>query len=78
MPSSAIADIEYEPELARLTVTFTSGRMYQYFMVPADLAASLQSAFSKGTFFNMLIRDRFAYQELEPSRPLNEPRHQSQ
>jgi lysyl-tRNA synthetase class 2 len=78
MPSSVITDIEYEQELARLTVTFTSGRMYQYFMVPADLAASLQSASSKGTFFNMLIRDRFAYQELVPTRRLNEPRHLSQ
>jgi lysyl-tRNA synthetase class 2 len=78
MPSSAITDIEYERELARLTVTFTSGRMYQYFMVPADLATSFQSAFSKGTFFNMLIRDRFAFQELEPSRQLAQPRHLSQ
>jgi lysyl-tRNA synthetase class 2 len=78
MPSSAIADIEYEPELARLTVTFTSGRMYQYLMVPAVLAGSFQSATSKGTFFNMLIRDHFACQELERGQPLTEPRHLSQ
>jgi hypothetical protein len=78
MPSSAIADIEYEPELARLTVTFTSARVYQYFMVPADLAASFQSASSKGTFFNMLIRDRFAFQEIERTPPLTEPRNLAQ
>jgi hypothetical protein len=60
MPSSVIADFEYEPELARLTVTFTTGRIYEYFMVPPDVAASFQSALSKGTFFNTKDRDRYA------------------
>lgn len=64
MPSSVIADIEYEPELARLTVTFTSDRVYQYFMVPPDVAASFQGAGSKGTFFNTKIRDRFTCREV--------------
>ncbi len=67
MPSSVIADLEYEPELARLTVTFTTGRIYEYFMVPPDVAASFQSAPSKGTFFNTRIRNRFAFREAEPA-----------
>jgi len=66
MPSSVVTQIDYEPELSRLTVTFKSGRVYQYFMVPKDLAASFKSAFSKGTFFNTLIRDRFAFHEVTP------------
>ena len=64
MPSSVITNIEYEPELARLTVTFTTGRIYEYFMVPSDVAASFQAASSKGTFFNLMIRDRFAFREV--------------
>jgi hypothetical protein len=68
MPSSVIADFEYEPELARLTVTFTTGRIYQYFMVPPDVAASFQSAPSKGAFFNTRIRDRFAFREMIATR----------
>jgi hypothetical protein len=64
MPSSVIADFEYEPELARLTVTFTTGRVYEYFMVPPDVAASFHSAFSKGTFFNTKIRDHYAFREV--------------
>jgi hypothetical protein len=66
MPSSVIADIEYEPEHARLTVTFTTGRIYQYFLVPADVVASFQSAFSKGTYFNTRIRDRYSFREVTP------------
>jgi KTSC domain len=64
MPSSVIGDFEYEPELARLTVTFTTGRIYEYFMVPPDVAASFQDARSKGTFFNTKIRDRYAFREV--------------
>jgi hypothetical protein len=64
MPSSVIADFEYEPELARLTVTFTTGRIYQYFMVPPDVAASFQDAPSKGAFFNTRIRDRYTFREV--------------
>lgn len=64
MPSSVIREFQYEPELARLTIRFTTGRVYQYFMVPPDVAASFQGAFSKGTFFNTRIRDRFACREV--------------
>jgi KTSC domain-containing protein len=64
MPSSVIADFEYEPELARLTVTFTTGRIYEYFMIPPDVAVSFQDARSKGTFFNTKIRDRYAFREV--------------
>jgi hypothetical protein len=67
MPSSVIADFEYEPELARLTVTFTTGRIYEYFMVPPYVAASFQKALSKGTYFNTKIRDRFTFREVVAS-----------
>jgi hypothetical protein len=68
MPSTVIADFEYEPELARLTVTFTTGRVYQYFMVPPDVAASFQTAPSKGTFFNTRIRDHYTFREMIAAR----------
>jgi len=50
--------------LARLTVTFTTGRIYEYFMIPPDVAVSFQDARSKGTFFNTKIRDRYAFREV--------------
>ena len=64
MPSTAIADIEYDRERERLTVTFVTGRIYEYVDVPADVAASFQSVFSKGTFFNSYIRDRYDFREI--------------
>jgi lysyl-tRNA synthetase class 2 len=67
MPSTAINDIEYETERQRLIVTFVTGRTYEYIDVPADVAASFQSAASKGAFFNAHIRDRYRFRELTRS-----------
>jgi len=64
MPSTLIADIDYDHARERLTITFVTGRIYEYVDVPAEVAASFQSAFSKGTFFNGYIRDRYDFREL--------------
>jgi hypothetical protein len=66
MPSTVIAKIAHEPAHARLTVTFTTGRVYQYYMVPPAVAADFQNAPSKGTFFNRHIRDNYACREITP------------
>ncbi len=68
MPSTAIADIRYDPESRRLAVTFVSGRIYEYVDVPVEVAASFRSAFSKGTFFNTYIRDRYDFREIAQAR----------
>lgn len=67
MPSSAIANVDYDRKAERLTVTFVTGRIYEYFEVPAEVAAAFRSAFSKGTFFNGYIRDRYDFRELTPA-----------
>ena len=63
MPSSVIAAFHYDAAHARLTVTFTTGRVYDYFAVPAEVAGEFRAAFSKGTFFNTRIRDHFPFKE---------------
>jgi hypothetical protein len=68
MPSSVVAVISYDDSRERLTVTFTTGRVYEYVDVPAEVAASFQSAFSKGAFFNTYIRDRYDFREITPAR----------
>jgi len=68
MPSTAITNTAYDATRARLTVTFVTGRTYEYVDVPSEVAASFQSAFSKGTFFNSYIRDRYDFRELTPAR----------
>ena len=67
MPSTVIANIDYEADHARLTVTFTTGRVYQYFLVPPDVAAAFRMAFSKGTYFNTRIRDHYTFREVTPA-----------
>lgn len=68
MPSNAVAEIRYDHPRERLTVMFVTGRIYQYLDVPAEVAASFQSAFSKGTFFNTYIRDRYDFRETTQAR----------
>ena len=64
MPSSVIEKIDYEAEHSRLTVTFTSGRVYEYYMVPGAIASAFKNALSKGTFFNKRIRDKYVCREV--------------
>jgi len=64
MPSTAIANIKYDDRRNRLTVTFVTGRIYEYVDVPSEVAASFLSANSKGTFFNIYIRDRYDFREM--------------
>lgn len=69
MPSSVIAAIAYDSGRKRLTVKFVTGRIYEYVDVPADVASSFQAAFSKGTFFNVFVRDRYDFKEVTSNRP---------
>jgi hypothetical protein len=64
MPSSVIALVEYDREFSRLTVTFTSGRVYDYYAVSNEVASEFLEAPSKGAFFNTRIRDRFPFREV--------------
>ena len=70
MPSTAISDIDYDSSREMLTVTFVTGRVYEYFDVPLDVADAFQHAGSKGAFFNREIRDRYRFREII-SNPLN-------
>ena len=69
MPSTVIRRFEYDPRARALDVEFVSGRRYRYAEVPDAVAAAFRAAFSKGRFFNTLIRDRYRCEELgEPQR----------
>lgn len=71
MPSTAIADLSYDPQQRCLTVTFITGRIYRYFEVPPDVAGAFATASSKGAFFNHEIRDRYDFREVTPPRRLS-------
>jgi hypothetical protein len=47
-----------------LQVTFVTGRRYVYEGVPPEVFEAFKAAFSKGSFFNREIRDRYQYREI--------------
>ena len=64
MPSSVIRTFDYDPARNELTVTFVTGRLYIYSLVPPAAIAEMQRAFSKGAFFNREIRNKYPSREL--------------
>lgn len=68
MSSSAVADTKYDHARERLTVTFVTGRVYEYVDVPVEVASSFQSSYSKDVFFDTYIRDRYDFREVSPAR----------
>jgi lysyl-tRNA synthetase class 2 len=66
MPSSVIADFDYDAAQAQLTVRFVSGRVYRYFLVPANCVLEFRAATSKGAFFNRHIRDKYPCRDVTP------------
>ena len=66
MPSTVIRSIAYHPEERELDVVFTTGRRYLFHDVPPEAAEAFRRAFSKGRHFNVRIRNRYRFTELEP------------
>jgi hypothetical protein len=63
MPSAVIEKSNYDPVTRTMSVWFrTSGRRYDYEDVPPETYEAYRSAFSKGSYFNKFIRDRFRHQ----------------
>ena len=66
MPSALISRFEYSPQTRCLSVWFVrSHRRYDYEDVPPETYEEFRQAFSKGSFFNRHIRDRFRFSVAE-------------
>jgi hypothetical protein len=65
--SSVISSVGYDTDSRTLEVEFTSGKVYQFFDVPPELARALRAAESSGAFFNTYVRTGgYAYALVEP------------
>lgn len=64
MPSTVIRRFDYRPAKRELEVLFVTGRRYVYADVPPEEVEAFRSAFSKGRYFNVRIRDNYRYREL--------------
>jgi hypothetical protein len=63
--STAISEIDYDAERAKLLVRFMSGERYVYVGVPGEVHRSFVEADSKGRFFQSQIRDRYPFNRIE-------------
>jgi hypothetical protein len=57
--SNVIKDINYLVNQT-LIVTFISGRVYEYYGVPMDVASAFIHADSRGRFYNSFIKNRYS------------------
>jgi hypothetical protein len=57
--SSAIAAIGYDDRLNVLEVEFTTGRIYDYFLVPPSVHDALIHADSIGQYFNQTVKPNY-------------------
>ena len=61
MPSTAIEQIRYDEAARELHVKFVGGGTYTYYDVPKGVIAALRASFSKGTFLNKFIKNRYDF-----------------
>jgi lysyl-tRNA synthetase class 2 len=63
--STAIREIDYDADRAKLVVRFVSGQHYVFVGVPGEVHRSFVAAESKGRFFLAEIRDRYPFNRLD-------------
>ena len=62
--SSTLTSVGYSKKTSMLELEFSSGKVYQYFAVPAVVHQGLMRAESKGAFFNDEIKDAYPFSRL--------------
>jgi len=58
--STAIASAAYDDDTAILSVTFVSGREYEFNAVPPDVYEELISSPSPGSYFHREIKSKYS------------------
>lgn len=64
MPSSVISSMHYFPDKSILRIRFVSGLIYDYLQVPEKTYEEMKKAFSKGTYLNQKIKNRFQFRKV--------------
>lgn len=65
MPSSVVAAMYYDRELLILKVVYTSGSIYHYLGVPHGEYDAMKTAFSKGTYLNRFIKNKYRFEKVK-------------
>lgn len=64
MPSSVISFIHYDVKHKTLRVGYVSGMVYDYKKVPEHVYLNMKAAFSKGTFLNQHIKNKYEFEKI--------------
>ena len=64
MPSTVIKKIRYDKQAQILQITFVSGLIYNYKSVPENIYLDLLNSGSRGSYFNLFIKDRYEFERL--------------
>lgn len=59
--STVLRSVGYDATTRTLETEFTSGAIYRYHDVPAEVHDGLMAADSHGQYFNAFVRDRYGY-----------------
>lgn len=62
--STCCADVDYDLETQEMTVQFQQRGTYVYSDVPLDEFLNFQQAGSRGTYFNLYVRNRYPYERI--------------
>jgi hypothetical protein len=62
--SSNLAAVGYDEMSHRLTVSFKSGTVYQYYAVPLSIYRALMASVSLGSFFARHIKTVYPYRRI--------------
>lgn len=60
--SSSLASVGYETRSRTLEVEFHDGAVYRFLGVPPTMHDDLMNAASKGSFFNLHVRENYPYE----------------
>ena len=63
-PSECVAELEYDLESQQVICVFHKRGTYMYFDVPPDVFADWNTASSRGTYFNLYIRENYQYERV--------------
>lgn len=64
LESRCVADLDYDLEKEEMTLEFVQRGTYVYEGVSLDTFVDFAQAESQGRYFNLYIRDRFAYRKV--------------
>lgn len=77
MPSSVVSTFFYNSLSCTLRVIFTSGLIYDYKNVPAQVYQAMTKTASKGRYLNQHIKGRYDFSKIETTDNSQSPRYES-